>query len=976
MQVGPYRTLDELGRGGMGVVYRAEGADGQVVALKLLLPHRAAEPRIRQRFLHELSSLSRLRHPHLVRLLAAGEHEGAPWLALEFVEGESLEDRLRHGPLPVAGARRIVAQLASALAYLHDCGVIHRDLKPANVLLRGDDALLTDFGLVLDREDLEGTRLTNTGTFLGTPGYWAPEQARGAKHEQGPHTDLYGLGAVLFACLTGQPPVIAGSLTDYLATQSFLRVTPPHVLRAEVPRWLSALCLRCLDPEPEGRPASAHELARRLRQGGEVGPAAEPRRPSWGLALGAVALAGLGVGGLAFALTRGAPPAAAALPAESEAQLREVEALLEAARPQDALPVIDAFLDAHPDVAHAHYLRGSALRLLERYVQARAAYDRALELDPSQARAWAKRGLTRWELDEREGAIADLDRSLELEPDFDPTLRLRGIFHSKLEDWERAAEDFERVLARPANQDRGEIWLTYGIALRQLERYGEAEQALLRASALDRESREVWAELAVVHGRMGQPEEALRDTERCLALEPNDPPMLRMRGSLLGVVGRHQEAVGAYTRALDFDAGDSLALGFRGLAYAELDDYAAAERDLRGAVEGSPRHADFWQGLGIAQHALRRVDEAVVSYTRALALDPNLVSARAGRGALALAHLDTARAIADLDRVLEVRPQNVQYCFLRSQAHEDQGEPGAALADLERCMTISSDVPPAWLYTAVRLMFELGRYAGIPEECRKLSSVIPDDPGVLGIQAQLARVLGNEEEERRLVEYMLRVAPEAEVSWLRTLEASRDPFALRALEGQLRALHQRQGSPQPWARALLGRCLLRLGERTAAYEQFLAALEGSVGAKARTKLLLWQVIVHALDDDVAGVLRVARRTLAETAPALAWEPALWLAAFGEPGEAARLREEPGLPERTALLLGAFEPGASLELAPHYLACEGPGQRILAASVLGLAAERRGELDTARARYRSALGHANHGGRWRTWAALRLAQLER
>jgi len=380
MQVGPYRTLDELGRGGMGVVYRAEDAEGQVVALKVLLPQRAAEPRVRQRFLHELRSLSRLRHPHLVRLLAAGEHEGAPWLALEFVDGPSLEGRLREGPLGVDQARRLVAQLASALAYLHDCGVIHRDLKPDNVLLRGEHALLTDFGLVLDDEDFAATRLSATGAFLGTPGYWAPEQARGEKHEQGPHTDLYGLGAVLYACLLGRPPVVAETFAEYLQTQRFQGIRAPHVERAEVPRWLSALCLECLDPDPARRPASANEVARRLQQGADSGAEAaaggSTRRLGWVL-LGAVLVAGASAGLAASLLLGGgeAPdaqeqaraPESRGQPWEARSpELVEVESLLRTEDFAPALAKVEAYLERDPDSRPASVEVARVLRRVAR----------------------------------------------------------------------------------------------------------------------------------------------------------------------------------------------------------------------------------------------------------------------------------------------------------------------------------------------------------------------------------------------------------------------------------------------------------------------------------------------------------------------------------------------------------------------------------------------------------------------------------
>ena|GEM_PF-748171 len=297
VQIGPYTVLEEIARGGMGVVYRAQDAEGRLVALKLLLAKRSQEQHARKRFEKEVSALSRLRHPQIVPILGTGEHEGSPWLALEYVEGESLQARLARGPLPIDEAVRVARQLAQALGYMHRCGVLHRDLKPDNVLLRGDEALLTDFGLVLD--EAGGTRLTAAGQFLGTPGYWAPEQARGETEDFGPQTDVYGLGAVLYACLTGRPPVEANSLREFLETERFASKPSPRSLRPVVPDWLNDLCMRCMLMLPERRPATPDEVARALAVGATAAASTTPDPrgggPSWLLAVGALALAGFGL---------------------------------------------------------------------------------------------------------------------------------------------------------------------------------------------------------------------------------------------------------------------------------------------------------------------------------------------------------------------------------------------------------------------------------------------------------------------------------------------------------------------------------------------------------------------------------------------------------------------------------------------------------------------------------------------------------
>src|SRR5690348_2053083 len=195
-----YTILGELGRGGMGVVYRALQVDlNRPVALKVLKAT-AAGPNAIERFRAEAEAAARLRHPNIVQVYAAGTWEGQPYFALEYLEGGTLARRLAGNPQPPAEAAALVEALARAVQHAHERGVVHRDLKPANVLLSADGIpKVADFGLARRQEAGLGTR---TGDLLGTPAYMAPEQAAGRPHESGPATDVYALGAVLYECLT------------------------------------------------------------------------------------------------------------------------------------------------------------------------------------------------------------------------------------------------------------------------------------------------------------------------------------------------------------------------------------------------------------------------------------------------------------------------------------------------------------------------------------------------------------------------------------------------------------------------------------------------------------------------------------------------------------------------------------------------------------------------------------------------------
>jgi WD40 repeat protein len=270
-----YEILGTLGQGGMAVVYRARQVSlNRPVALKMILAGAYASVRERALFRREAEAAARLRHPNLVQVYEVCEHDGRPFLALEFVEGGSLAARLQLMPQPVRPAAELLETVARAMHHAHQCGIVHRDLKPANVLLAPKanatlleisdfDPKVTDFGLAKHLDDPSGQ--TGSGTILGTPGYMAPEQAVPGKHPVGPAADVYALGAVLYEMLTGRPPFKAATVLDTLEQVRSQEPVPPRRLQPKVPRDLETITLKCLEKDPRRRYPGAAELAEDLR---------------------------------------------------------------------------------------------------------------------------------------------------------------------------------------------------------------------------------------------------------------------------------------------------------------------------------------------------------------------------------------------------------------------------------------------------------------------------------------------------------------------------------------------------------------------------------------------------------------------------------------------------------------------------------------------------------------------------------------
>ena len=279
-RIGNYQVVSELGRGGMGVVYKARqpGLD-RFVAIKMILASKYALGHAIVRFRQEAEAVSRLQHPNIVQIYEIGEHDGRPFLALEYVAGSSLARTLAGTPQPPVVAAQLVQTLSRAVAHAHRRGIIHRDLTPANILLAAADeqprerkrgsaagdlisgttAKITDFGLA-KRLDGEAGQ-TVDGTVMGTPNYMSPEQAQGRIEAIGPKTDVYALGAVLYELLTGRPPFVGETAMATVDQVIHREPLPPSYLQPRIPRDLETICLKCLEKDPARRYASGDDLA-------------------------------------------------------------------------------------------------------------------------------------------------------------------------------------------------------------------------------------------------------------------------------------------------------------------------------------------------------------------------------------------------------------------------------------------------------------------------------------------------------------------------------------------------------------------------------------------------------------------------------------------------------------------------------------------------------------------------------------------
>lgn len=688
-RVANYELEGELGRGGMGVVFLARDLrTGERVALKLLLASKGASEVQRKRFLREAQALTRLEHENVVRVRDSGEQDGTPWLALDFVDGRSLEAHLARGTrFTVPQVLQLGARLARALAHCHAQNVLHRDVKPANVLLRADGTpLLTDFGLTRDLDPRASqSRLTQDGCFLGSPEYWAPEQARGDLALIGPATDVYGLGATLHTLLTGAP-LHAGESLPQLMRAAERAPEPPSRQRPGVPAALDALVLRALAPEPVARP-DARELASALEAlaARPVSPGRQVRRRG---ALAVATLAACSVGACSVGVWIARRPAAtvagpvaplrsASTPSDdsyaadlqrarkglrsgSFPSVAELDALVSRASPESlaeaellnaelcwaredydkAMRCCQAVLLATPDEGQAAFARGLSAAITGELEVARRELDRAVALRAKDPEPLLARASTRRSQGETKLAWADYARVLELDPGFALASYQRAGMHLEQHDLASGLRDLELALA--INPDFA-LALMVRATLRAEQGDGPAARVDLdRSIALDPSIAEAWANRARLRERDNDPDGALADYSRALELNPRLWQAYARRGDLHLARSALREAIRDYGRVLELGGDRVAALGQRGIARRRLGD-----------LEG-----------------------AIADQTAVLAIDPTVVNARVNRALARYAKHDARGALEDLTRALELEPTNPQAPAIRQEIARLRAELG------------------------------------------------------------------------------------------------------------------------------------------------------------------------------------------------------------------------------------------------------------------------------------------------------------
>jgi len=681
-EFGDYQILEEIARGGMGIVYKARQISlNRIVAVKMILSGPLASETEIKRLQFEAESVANLQHPNIVAVHEAGRCDGHSYLTMEYIEGQTLSEIVREHPLPPGQAGRYVKEMAEAIHYAHQQGTLHRDLKPSNVLIDNKDRVrITDFGLAM--RVAGDSELTQTGQILGTPSYMPPEQAQLQRELIGPASDIYSIGAVLYKLLTGRPPFQAE--TDMVTMWQLIETEPisPRLLNPAVPKDLETICLKCLEKEPHKRYATAEQLAHDLDRflHGEpilarpIGRFARAwrwcrRHPSTSGMIASVALlvAGIFGGSLWYLHDRGERRAAEIrLETEREQRVARLEQGIEQALDRaDALRKQSWLLTDQPlkwsaalQSARASYQQAASLLNQEPGSVSPVLIERLQKVD---------RGLVEDERDQKLAARYDEILMEMAEVDIEKSVFKQNIGPEKIR--EALAEYGVLVgetpvseLAARFNDRPATIQKTLVAALdlgliynpRNGGRSEEKDWLLSALRAVDSDPWRTTVRESINGGRGKDLPRLAREAD----LSAHPTSLLLVLSSALFRTGHKDEALSLLNR-LHADRPDDFWVNqTAGATYSELKSPETAARFYQAALAIRPDNAGIWLNFGNSLLDAKNLMDAVSAYRKAIALQPKYAAAHYQLGLALDRQKKFAEAETSYRRALALNPHS------------------------------------------------------------------------------------------------------------------------------------------------------------------------------------------------------------------------------------------------------------------------------------------------------------------------------
>jgi tetratricopeptide (TPR) repeat protein len=673
--------VHEARAGGVGELYLClDLRENLPFALKTLQPRYLTTPKVREFFEYEAATWVKLeKHPNVVRCFYLDKLDTIPFLFLEWVPGTEgvgtdLADWLiRRGPFEPRRALEFTLDVCRALDHARRkvAGFVHCDVKPQNVLVaQGQLAKLTDFGLAKLVRDTGPVPLEQSASAAGghpqvssapgTPSYMAPEQWRGGAVDA--RTDVYAVGCLLYALLSGQSPFRAVTREETMARH--LKEVPAAleaVLIGLPGTGLDALVARCLAKEPESRYPSSSELFAAISRLYETWYGQPPR---------------------------GAPDAEEFTALDYSNRGATYQNL---GRHGEALADFEAAIRIDPNLALAYSNRGVIYETLCRHAEALADYDAAIRLDPNDAGAYFKRGNAHHLLRQHPEALVNFDAAIRIDPNLAPAYNNRGVTFQSLGRHPEALADFDAAIR--IDPDYALAYYSRGCTYADLGRHAEALVDYDNVIRIDPCDVGAHCNRGVILAQLGRHAEALADCDAALRIDPHQARTHFIRGSTYVQLGRHAEALEDFSAAIRIDPNFALAYYSRGCTYETLGRHALALADYDAAIRIDPNFAPAYDSRGCAYETLGRHAEALADYNAAIRLDPSDAGAYYSRGRMYNVLARYTDALADFDAAIRIDPDLAQAYSDRGATYDALGRNSEALADYDRAIRINLERP-------------------------------------------------------------------------------------------------------------------------------------------------------------------------------------------------------------------------------------------------------------------------------------------
>jgi eukaryotic-like serine/threonine-protein kinase len=930
-RVGSYEIDEILGRGAVGVVYKARHLGlKRTVALKMLLAGAHASPNEVMRFHTEAEAVARLQHPNIVQVYEVGTHEALSFFALEFVEGGSLTQHMAGKPLLAAEAARFMEALARAMHYAHEHNILHRDLKPANILLSRDGVpKITDFGLAKRLEDNESTQ-TRTGTVMGTPSYMSPEQAEGNQRAIGPRSDQYSLGAILYELVTGRPPFLGTTLLDTLEQVRSKEPVPPRQLQPSVPRDLEIICLKCLQKEPAKRYAHAAELADDLKRflNGEAIRARPVSRPErvwrWcrrnprnaglvaAVAVLAVLLAVSG-GALGLRLLR-ERQAVTRIHDQAEQRMEQATAAIavgDVRRAKDLLhwsdPLLESASDLNEQRSRWHKLKES----IEVYGEFKDLLDKARFALIFGARS----SRTQLEQGQQYGR------------------KLRTVYEA-IEQEKTPLPPLNAVQEQLFKEDVFDMFLVSALLESELTQKAEparrqqvAQQALdwlERADKILPGMRTLYPHRSGFHAILGQSEAAEDDLKRARAIQPDSAvdhfwhgyaehvrgEAARSRGDLAKARTHYRQEIAEYAAVLRHHPDHFWGYLNWAVAKTQLGDLEDALIGFTTCIRLRPDFPWPYNNRGTVHLRLKQYDQAIRDYSTALEHSPEYVEARANRALAYVEQGNLDQALKDCNHIVEQDPRHAPAYWHRAECYRRRKQYERALADFAHLLALNENAVDVCLKRAA-VYREMNR---LDDALRDYDQIVVREPkNAWGLYTRAGLRVQRGDYRQAVDDYTAAIALQP-----RALEPYRDRAAVRwlylkdfddALADWRQVARLRPNDPEPY------RCLgvIYLGRRQ--YEWALDELDNALTRRADYPEALWaKAQIYLWQGDAKEALKILD-PLAQQLPSDAVET---LNLRGDIYQRLRRLEDAAADYRRLIQLRSNLPEAYVSLAQVYL----------------------------------------------------------